>query len=156
MKNGEGTCYVWNETIVNRGANTIGTCLLDFIRYELNGTENNLADIVFYSDNCSEQNKNKQNKGDPMHSVVKCEKNWYSEVARSMYHLNGYQLAKQKGKPYTVKEMSTKDLFNLKDLIKDIGTNFNMDVISKKVLWNDIKYRLPNSKGDYNLNLEAR
>lgn len=25
MKNGEGTCYVWNETIANRGANEIGT-----------------------------------------------------------------------------------------------------------------------------------
>jgi len=59
MKNGEGTCYVWNETIANRGANEIGTCLLDFIRNELNGTENNLTDIIFYSDNCSGQNKNK-------------------------------------------------------------------------------------------------
>jgi len=35
--------------------------------------------------------------------------------------------AKQKGKPYTVKEMSTEDFFNLKDLSKDIGTHLNMD-----------------------------
>lgn len=59
MKNGEGTCYVWNETIAKRGANEIGKCLLDFMRNELNGTENNLTDIIFYSDNCSGQNKNK-------------------------------------------------------------------------------------------------
>lgn len=117
MKNGEGTCYVWNETIANRGANEIGTCLLDFIRSEFNGTENNLADIIFYSDNCSGQNKNKfiaclylyaslvlnintirhkflivghtQNEGNSMHSVIERQKNWYSEVARSMYRLNG-------------------------------------------------------------------
>lgn len=47
----------WNEKIANRGLNEISTCLLDFIRNELNGTENNLADILFYSDNCSGQNK---------------------------------------------------------------------------------------------------
>jgi len=57
MKNGQGTCYIWNETMVNQGANVIGTCLLDFICNELNGSENNLSDI-FYSDNCSRQNKN--------------------------------------------------------------------------------------------------
>lgn len=57
MKNEEGMCHVWNGTIANQGANEIG--LLDFIRNELNGTESNLADIIFYFDDCSGQNKNK-------------------------------------------------------------------------------------------------
>lgn len=35
--------------------------------------------------------------------------------------------------------MSTGDILNLKDLSKDISTNFNMDINGKKVLWNDIK-----------------
>lgn len=104
---------------------------LDFIRNEFNGNENNLADIIFYSDNCSGQNKNKfiaclylyaslvlniytirhkflivghtQNEGDSMHSVIEGQKkNWYSEVARSMYHLNGYQLLSQQNKRKTI------------------------------------------------------
>lgn len=32
---------------------------MDFVRNELNETENNLRDIIFYSDNCLGQNKNK-------------------------------------------------------------------------------------------------
>lgn len=34
---------------------------------------------------------------------------------------------KQIGKPYSVKEMSTGDFLSLKDMIKEIGTNNNLD-----------------------------
>lgn len=120
MKNGEEICYVWNETITNTGANEIDTCLLDFIRSECNGTENNLSDIVFYSDNCSGKHKNKsivslylyaslllnintichkflivghaQNEGVSMHSVIENQKQLVLRSSQSMYHLNGYLL----------------------------------------------------------------
>jgi len=63
--------------------------------------------------------------------------------------------AKQKGKPYTVKEISTEDFFNLKDLSKDIGTNFNMDGNGKKVLWNDIKEIRIDKANPYTLKLRT-
>ncbi|CAG9812850.1 unnamed protein product [Phaedon cochleariae] len=92
-----GYCYVWSENCAKRGANEIGTCVLSFIRKYCDGKS-----IVFYSDNCAGQNKNKfiaamysfavsnfnipiithkflitghtQNEGDSMHSCIEREK----------------------------------------------------------------------------------
>jgi len=35
--------------------------------------------------------------------------------------------------------MSTRDFLNFKELSKEIGTNYNMDINGKKILWNDIE-----------------
>ena len=91
-----GRCYMWHEGQAGRGANEVGSCLLLF----LNQCEN--QNVVFYSDNCMGQNKNKyvasvylyavqhfqiltirhkflvvghtQNEGDNMHSRIESEK----------------------------------------------------------------------------------
>lgn len=88
-----GFCYFWHEAIAMRGANEIATCLLDYL-FNLPAGK----DVIFYSDNCVGQNKNKmvvsmylyavqktqvksithkfltvghtQNEGDSMHSVI--------------------------------------------------------------------------------------
>ncbi|KAK5646174.1 hypothetical protein RI129_004638 [Pyrocoelia pectoralis] len=88
-----GFCYFWHEGIAMRGANEIATCLLDYLSSLPAG-----KDVIFYSDNCVGQNKNKivismylyainktqlksithkfltvghtQNEGDSMHSVI--------------------------------------------------------------------------------------
>lgn len=93
----QGYCYVWNESCAKRGANEISTCIGFFKNY-CEGKE----DVVFYSDNCGGQNKNKfvasmymfavtnlnivnithkfrtarhtQNEGDSMHSCIEKEK----------------------------------------------------------------------------------
>jgi len=98
MKNGDGACYVWNETIAKRGANEIGSCILNFLQNCFNGTTESLSNVIFYSNKCAGQNKNKfitslyiyavltmniqsirhkylivghtQNEGDCMHSVI--------------------------------------------------------------------------------------
>lgn len=87
-----GTCFFWNEAIAERGSNEIGTCILEYLR------DKNVENVIFYSDNCSGQNKNKyilslymyivqnmnihsithkflivghtQNEGDNMHSLI--------------------------------------------------------------------------------------
>jgi len=59
MKNGDGACYVWNETIAKRVANEIGSCLLNFLQNYFNGTTESPSNLIFYSDNCARQNKNK-------------------------------------------------------------------------------------------------
>lgn len=92
-------CFVWNETEGKRGAIEIGSCVLRYIKNLVN-TVNSVdeIDIIFYSDNCCGQQKNKfllaaysyivdtlnirsithkflitghsQNEGDNVHSVI--------------------------------------------------------------------------------------
>lgn len=69
--------------------------------------------------------------------------------------VSGIKSAKQKGKPYTVKEMPTENFFNFKDLSKKIGTNFSMDVNGKKVLWNDINEIRVDKANPYTLKLRT-
>lgn len=93
----KGFCYFWHEAIAQRGANEIATCLLEYLKTECIGKE-----VIFYSDNCVGQNKNKiivsmylyavntfdiksithkfltvghtQNEGDSMHSTIERQK----------------------------------------------------------------------------------
>ena len=51
--------------------------------------------------------------------------------------------------------MSTEDFFDFKNLSKDIGTNFNMDVNGKKVVWNDIKEIRVDKANPYTLKLRT-
>ena len=60
IKTNDCDCFLWDETNGNRGANEIGTCVLNYIRKlceEKKGEEN--IKIIFYSVNCSGQQKNK-------------------------------------------------------------------------------------------------
>lgn len=95
-----GSCFLWHEGIAKRGANEIGSCLYKYLLSE----ECKSGDIIFYSDNCAGQNKNKfiftlylfcvqniekiktithkflikghtQNEGDSMHATIEREKN---------------------------------------------------------------------------------
>ncbi|KAK4875521.1 hypothetical protein RN001_011943 [Aquatica leii] len=97
VKNKEGHCYLWHEGIAKRGANEICSCVYKFI------SKNKNENLVFYSDNCVGQNKNKfvfgmylyctqkfeyiksithkflivghtQNEGDSMHASIEREK----------------------------------------------------------------------------------
>lgn len=93
----EGHCFVWHEALAKRGCNEIASCVLEFLK--LNRRQKN---IIFYSDNCCGQNKNRyifglylyavmtmdiesithkylivghtQNEGDSMHSLIEKEK----------------------------------------------------------------------------------
>lgn len=53
----EGTCFLWHEGEAQRGSNEIGSCVLKFLQNICDNQED--LDIVFYSDNCAGQNKNK-------------------------------------------------------------------------------------------------
>lgn len=97
VKKKKGYCYLWHEGVARRGANEIASCVYKFI--SLSSNEN----LVFYSDNCTGQNKNKfiigmylyciqsiekiksishkflivghtQNEGDSMHAAIEKEK----------------------------------------------------------------------------------
>ncbi|KAJ8931321.1 hypothetical protein NQ314_015776 [Rhamnusium bicolor] len=53
VKNKKGYCYLWHEGTAKRGANEICSCVFKFI------TNNENENLIFYSDNCVGQNKNK-------------------------------------------------------------------------------------------------
>nr|CAI5821986.1 unnamed protein product [Callosobruchus analis] len=61
LKTKDVECYVWHEGHAHRGADEIGTCVLKYLELinsssELQGSE---IDVVFYSDNCGGQQKNR-------------------------------------------------------------------------------------------------
>ncbi|XP_058821270.1 uncharacterized protein LOC131683363 [Topomyia yanbarensis] len=47
-------CYLWDESKARRGSQEIGSCLLQ----DLQGLNNNVEEMVYYSDRCSGQNHN--------------------------------------------------------------------------------------------------
>ena len=91
-------CYFWDETEGKRGAVEFGSCILDYIKWQVVQNPNKEIDVIFYSDNCGGQQKNKfvlsayayavnkltvksithkflicghsQNEGDNVHSVI--------------------------------------------------------------------------------------
>nr|CAI5856988.1 unnamed protein product [Callosobruchus analis] len=58
LQSTETNCFIWNEGHGNRGANEIGSCLWHYL-VDLNENKSEKIDIIFYSDNCAGQNKNK-------------------------------------------------------------------------------------------------
>lgn len=52
-------CYVWNECEGNRGVNEIASCVFDYIERVSTAHDSDDLEIIFYSDNCSGQQKNR-------------------------------------------------------------------------------------------------
>lgn len=52
----KGSCFVWNETIGNRGSNEIASYVQSFLYQQ---AEKGVDKFRFYTDNCSGQNRNK-------------------------------------------------------------------------------------------------
>lgn len=51
--------YLWHEGEASRGANELATCLLKFLREKSKQRTTTEFEVIFYSDNCPGQNKNK-------------------------------------------------------------------------------------------------
>lgn len=54
----EVECFFWNEVEAKRGAEEIGTCVWKYLQ-AINKQATDPTDVVFYSDNCAGQNKNR-------------------------------------------------------------------------------------------------
>lgn len=62
MKTHSAKCFVWDESEANRGVCEIGTCVIKYIESleeVASQTDENQIDLIFYSDNCCGQQKNK-------------------------------------------------------------------------------------------------
>ncbi|XP_063635225.1 uncharacterized protein LOC134805981 [Cydia splendana] len=51
--------YFWDELQGKRGANEIGSCIFDYLKRLNDQNPNKQLNVIFYSDNCCGQNKNK-------------------------------------------------------------------------------------------------
>ncbi|XP_046665796.1 uncharacterized protein LOC124357786 [Homalodisca vitripennis] len=58
LKNDAVFCYTWHEGEGARGSCEIGTCIYKYLSEKVKNCENDI-EIIFYSDNCSGQQKNK-------------------------------------------------------------------------------------------------
>ncbi|WAQ93514.1 hypothetical protein MAR_005985, partial [Mya arenaria] len=161
MANRNGHCFLWNESISNRGACEIARCVYNFIAQKaIEGK----TQFIFYSDNCCSQNKNKfyvtmlwfcllkfkltsithrylekgntQNENDSINTTIE----------KASKHVKIYTTPqwaavirmKRRGHPYNVREMSFKDFIDFKQLSKNIK-NFEVNTDGLKVYWNKIK-----------------
>ena len=159
--NNKGHCYTWNESIAKRGPNEISSCLLDFIKKQL---KNGVKKIIFYSDNCGGQNRNRfvfsmfayasktfgiqilhrflerghtQNEGDSMHAVIESAKKRQSSIFTPDQWIMLIKMAKVTGQPYDVKEMSQKDFYNFNDIT--LTKNWATDASGKKFMISKVK-----------------
>ena len=143
MSNKDGYCFVWNESISNRGASEIASCVYHFIKQKV---EDSKREFIFFSDNCSAQNKNRfyvtmlwfcqqkfgitstthkylekghtQNKNDLIHATI-------ASASRNIKIYTTPQWATairaaRRDHTYVVKEMSAQDFFYFKDLSLNI------------------------------------
>lgn len=57
IKKDHTVCFFWHEGLGHRGAIEIGTCILKFLEEIANDRPG--CDVIFYSDNCGGQQKNR-------------------------------------------------------------------------------------------------
>ncbi|CAG9793806.1 unnamed protein product [Diatraea saccharalis] len=156
----KAVCYIWDETIAKRGANEVGSCLLDYIE---NCSTQGAEEFRFWSDNCAGQNRNRfvfamflfaakkfnvsithhflekghtQNEGDSVHALIE-----RSARSKTIYTPEEWRLltrwAKTEGEPYLVKNMEQEHFYNFKSTVND--KHWNKTVNKQKILWTKIK-----------------
>jgi hypothetical protein len=64
LQTNEASCYIWHEAEAHRGANEIGSCVWNYLttiqeNIYKSSDKTKKVDVIFYTDNCTGQNKNK-------------------------------------------------------------------------------------------------
>lgn len=160
MAKKKARCYIWDETVAKRGANEVGSCLLDFIEQS---TRDGVEEFRFWSDNCGGQNRNRfvfflytycakkfkisirhrflekghtQNEGDSVHALIERE-----AKKKTIYTPEEWRLlvrwAKSTENPYDIQNMTQNQFFDLKPHVNDKIWCKNTDGV--KVSWNSVK-----------------
>ena len=83
-----------------------------------------------------------QNEGDSAHSVIE------KQIKKSLksgpiyipsQYVTLIQIAKKTGTPFTVEQLSSDDIYDIKDISKNIGDNYTLNTNGEKVYWNNIR-----------------
>lgn len=146
--------------MAKRGANEIGSCVLNFIQTEI---QRGIKSFIFYSDGCDGQNKNRiifalylylskkygvnithryfetghsQSEGDSMHSLIeRAKKNHTIYTPDQMYGI--IMNSEINGKKFHLKEMEQNNFFDLNEIMNKrhwLGADQN----NEKVSWTKI------------------
>lgn len=161
-----GVCNMWSETAGRKGANEVGTCLLQYFR----SLDSDIKHITMYSDTCSGQNRNQyivaalllaQNTDEfssaeiidlkyleSGHSMMECD-SMHATIERAKKNRKVYlpeeyeliaSLARQKPHPYEVKRMTHSDFFDLHELAAKCIRMRKQDVNGEPIQWLKIKW----------------
>jgi hypothetical protein len=155
----EGYCYVWTENEGKKGSNEVASFLLNYIGMK---SAKGVKEFIFYSDNCSGQNRNRfvfsmyvlaankynvkithrflekghtQNEGDSVHACIE-RKSAGREIYTPSEWYDIIRSAKRNNQ-YTVIEINQNMIFNFKTLVQD--QNWLTDTNENKILWSQIK-----------------
>lgn len=167
----EGFCYVWHEGIGKKGANEMASYVFSFIEKR---AQQGVTSFIFYSDNCSGQNKNRflyamyllasakfnvkilhrylvaghtQNEADGMHALIE-RKSKKEDIYTPEQWCKIMEGAKVRGKPYEVKRIQQQDLLDFHPLVEK-----NMSWPST-VKWLEISELEVNSGNLWHLNIK--
>ena len=168
----DGFCYTWDQTVAQRGANEISSCVGTHLQEQLSST---IEKATLFCDNCPGQNKNRfmlqmmaltviktlnlheieliflekghtQNANDTIHSVIENAKKGI-EVLHPVQWLSVLQMA-CKASPYTVRMMEQEDMLDYKT---SLGSMFvplvknkvkNLDGKKVKIYWSNLRHVL--------------
>ena len=161
LGNSDAYCYIWNETLANRGSNEISSCVFDFFQKMV---AKGVKSITTYSDNCSGQNRNRyfiamlwyshkilklktvkhkflekghtQNENDSVHSTIEQASKNISLYTTAQF-ATIVQMARRKH-PYTVTEMTFDNFFDFKLMETNIK-NLDIDENGNKIKWKEIR-----------------
>ncbi|KAI8435869.1 hypothetical protein MSG28_004078 [Choristoneura fumiferana] len=160
LANKEGFCYMWTECTAKRGANEVSSCLSIFIKTLI---DKGAKRFLFWSDNCSGQNRNRvvystymflskkynvdithrflerghtQNEGDSVHALIEKESKGKMIFTPDQWYAL-VRWAKTTGKPYNVIELTQQDVFDYKPLLDE--RNWKRDTTNINVMWNKVK-----------------
>ncbi|KAJ8732654.1 hypothetical protein PYW07_015253 [Mythimna separata] len=156
----KAVCYMWDESVAKRGANEVSSCLLDFVKANV---DQGAKEFRFWSDNCAGQNCNRfvfslyvyaakkfnisithrflqkghtQNEGDSVHSVIE-----RASQTRTIYTPHEWRLlvrwAKNEGESYVVRNVTQNDVFDFKCLVNN--KVWMKDIKGKKINWSNIR-----------------
>ncbi|KAK5648264.1 hypothetical protein RI129_003156 [Pyrocoelia pectoralis] len=158
---GKSNIYVWDETVSSRGSQEIGSCLLHFIN---NALPQNFTKIIFYSDSCGGQNKNKNivklfmflKKAtkieeihhkflEPGHTFMECDHDFgiIEKVKRKIPQIfipeHWRNVIKKSCKKFSVHEMRKEDFYSFSKLNETISDP-KKDTDKHVIKWREIQY----------------
>lgn len=162
LGDGKASCFVWNESDAERGSCEIATCLTLYIK----ALPPSVKHVVFFSDTCAGQNRNKFMTAAMLHAVKesptlesiaqKFLESGHSQMECDSIHAT-IENAKRKTEihapcewdtvirmarkkdPYSVIPLKFCDIVNFKEIAKCVLKNTKVDTKGKKVNWLQMK-----------------
>ena len=145
------TCHIWHEATAKRGSCEVASCIL---KENLKASEEGVTEMIYYSDTCGGQQcishsklerithhffvrGHSQSEGDSVHARIENE-----TKLKEIYTPNEWMMCVQNAKltdpRYTVEELHTEEVMDLKKLVEDVMINYEKQNDGQQVKWTKI------------------